>query len=438
MYFKARQSMHIKSLNEGTHHSIKLQRAWNKYGAENFEWETIEVIQNVVGLEPKEFVNTLLLPRETFYIKYYNAATEDGYNICLIAGSSLGLKRTPEQREKMKVAQQLHWQDVSERLKMSEIVKTRYEDPDYRMRFSLSQQLRWEDEEQRIKMSEVRKSFYVENPDAARQHSEDLITYWSDLTKREEQSERLSQFHIDNPDAGAEQGQRMQAYYEQHPEARDEMRDIKNAYHDTTPQAAEDARERAKLQFSDPAAREAASERALAFYNSPDQIFQRNSRDVIIRSKLLEGMTIREIAADIHVSAQIITPIRQGLVAEGLLSNKVSETTKERMRKPKSEEHRQNISLGQKGHEVSNETRERIRESSHKQFANPEARQVARDNTIAFNNSPEQVAKREQRDAPIRKMLEAGYKQLDIIKALHVSSRTITNVKNSMKTSMTG
>lgn len=39
MNFKNRKSQHLSELRKGTHHSHKLQRAFNKYGEDNFNWQ---------------------------------------------------------------------------------------------------------------------------------------------------------------------------------------------------------------------------------------------------------------------------------------------------------------------------------------------------------------------------------------------------------------
>lgn len=63
-----RWRQHISLLNNNKHHSIKLQRAWNKYGQDNFEFEIIE-----------ECDVEKLLYLEQFYIDKYKAYFE-GYN----------------------------------------------------------------------------------------------------------------------------------------------------------------------------------------------------------------------------------------------------------------------------------------------------------------------------------------------------------------------
>jgi group I intron endonuclease len=63
-----RWKQHIYELNKNNHHSIKLQRAWNKYGKDNFKFEVIE-----------ECDIDRLLYLEQYYIDKYKSYFE-GYN----------------------------------------------------------------------------------------------------------------------------------------------------------------------------------------------------------------------------------------------------------------------------------------------------------------------------------------------------------------------
>lgn len=73
---KNRWNGHKNLLNKGTHGNIILQRAWNKYSKHSFEFSIIEK-------------TTDLIPREQFYIDYYQSFKRKyGYNISRIAGSS--------------------------------------------------------------------------------------------------------------------------------------------------------------------------------------------------------------------------------------------------------------------------------------------------------------------------------------------------------------
>lgn len=49
-----RWKQHINTLKNKTHHSYHLQRAWNKYGDENFKFEIVEVVYNEDILTVKE------------------------------------------------------------------------------------------------------------------------------------------------------------------------------------------------------------------------------------------------------------------------------------------------------------------------------------------------------------------------------------------------
>jgi group I intron endonuclease len=86
--FRKRKNTHLSNLRTKTHHSPKLQNAWNKYGEEAFEFLILE--------EVKDGVN--LLEREQWWI----TETPSQYNVCLIAGNCSG--RTVSDITKAKIA----------------------------------------------------------------------------------------------------------------------------------------------------------------------------------------------------------------------------------------------------------------------------------------------------------------------------------------------
>lgn len=89
VYIKNRWALHIKSLSNKKHHSIHLQRHVNKYGINDLEFSILEVCNKVD-----------LLNREQFYINNLNPE----FNICKIAGSSFGVKRSDKTKEKIRQA----------------------------------------------------------------------------------------------------------------------------------------------------------------------------------------------------------------------------------------------------------------------------------------------------------------------------------------------
>lgn len=88
--FKNRWDKHKKDLKNNKHHSIHLQRAWNKYGEENFLFEVLEYVQDVNDL----------IQIEQYYLDWMETwKEENGYNICSTAGSTLGIKLSVEIRK---------------------------------------------------------------------------------------------------------------------------------------------------------------------------------------------------------------------------------------------------------------------------------------------------------------------------------------------------
>jgi len=100
---------HRIMLKNNSHHSKKLQRAYNKYGKENFLFELLEEcsIDDLISRE-QYYLNTLLYANE-----YINKTSKKfmslGYNIKPIAGKgSRGLKHTKESIEKMLKSKELY------------------------------------------------------------------------------------------------------------------------------------------------------------------------------------------------------------------------------------------------------------------------------------------------------------------------------------------
>ena len=86
--FKSRFQEHKKLLKKGNHHSIKLQRAWNKYGKDSFSFNIIEIVS-------KDNCRN----REQFYFDTMNPE----YNMSLNAFTS-EIEYTKEFREKLSKA----------------------------------------------------------------------------------------------------------------------------------------------------------------------------------------------------------------------------------------------------------------------------------------------------------------------------------------------
>lgn len=87
--YARRKRRHFDDLKSNQHHSIILQRAYNKYGADAFrifELEAFAFISKEKTLEREQHYLDLLKPK---------------YNIAKIAGSNLGLTRSEEFKQRM-------------------------------------------------------------------------------------------------------------------------------------------------------------------------------------------------------------------------------------------------------------------------------------------------------------------------------------------------
>lgn len=83
-----RFSEHKTSLSRKANANAKLQMAWNKYGADAFVFDVVEVV-----VDKRD-----LICREQHWIDALRSAAPDLYNISPTAGSSLGVKHSAETR----------------------------------------------------------------------------------------------------------------------------------------------------------------------------------------------------------------------------------------------------------------------------------------------------------------------------------------------------
>lgn len=84
VWFDHRWRIHKSELNRNIHKNRYLQRAWNKYGHEAFEFEILERCnkENLIAIEQ-------------FWIDWTNSKNPQiGFNLSPIAGSQLGYKHT--------------------------------------------------------------------------------------------------------------------------------------------------------------------------------------------------------------------------------------------------------------------------------------------------------------------------------------------------------
>lgn len=91
MNLRVRRKSHFGLLQRNEHKNPKLQAAFSKYGPESFRFEILELV----------LVPEMLTAREQHYLDTRKPFGKHGFNLAPRADSHLGMKRTPESRERM-------------------------------------------------------------------------------------------------------------------------------------------------------------------------------------------------------------------------------------------------------------------------------------------------------------------------------------------------
>ncbi len=89
-----RRQQHLADLRASRHVNRHLQNAWNKHGEAAFVFSVIELV-----------LSSFLLEREQYWLdKRKSYDQKKGFNISPTAGSSIGIKRSAETREKVRAS----------------------------------------------------------------------------------------------------------------------------------------------------------------------------------------------------------------------------------------------------------------------------------------------------------------------------------------------
>lgn len=165
---------HRNQLRRGVHHSILLQRAWNKYGEYEFEFNILLKCSPETCIENEQkFINELNACSPLF-----------GYNIRPVAGSPRGLKLSETSRNKISESLKTYFSNPLERQRLTDQMKKAWSNPCLRERMAKAIREGQDKPEIRLKM----------------RNSQNRI--WADPVKRKEQSERAKR-QFGTPEAKA-------------------------------------------------------------------------------------------------------------------------------------------------------------------------------------------------------------------------------------------
>jgi len=173
--FTRRWWQHRQELRDNIHHSPRLQNAWNKYGAEAFEFEIVELVLN----------RNQLMEREQYWLDYYDSSNkEKGYNIVQIVTSPmLGRKHTEETKKLMSLAHLGKKQSPEHIKNAAESHRGKIRTEEQRKHCGRV----WTDE-QKKKQSEILEKYWIENPpsDIMRQTGKEAsFKRWAKVKKME-------------------------------------------------------------------------------------------------------------------------------------------------------------------------------------------------------------------------------------------------------------
>lgn len=139
---------HRKSLNGNYHRNRFLQRAWDKYGEDAFDFSVLELVEN----------KNDLIPREQVYLdEAFSPGKIRPYNICSVAGSLLGTKRTAESRARMSAATKGRIISAEARAKMSAKMKGRIRTKEHQDKLNMARIGFRHTEESKAKVSASKK-----------------------------------------------------------------------------------------------------------------------------------------------------------------------------------------------------------------------------------------------------------------------------------------
>lgn len=98
---------HIQELRDGIHVNAHLQRSWDKYGADNFKFNIIEICEEAD-----------LLEKEKYWIKFYDSF-RNRYNQTEGGEGCLGYSHDSDTKEKMKKIKTEQFKDIKNRERLS-------------------------------------------------------------------------------------------------------------------------------------------------------------------------------------------------------------------------------------------------------------------------------------------------------------------------------
>lgn len=114
---RRRKNDHFSALRRNEHRNSHLQRSWDRYGSDTFVFEVVELV-----------LEMNCTAREQYWLDNLNPFGRKGFNICYVAGSTLGTKMPPEAVERSSLARRkprgkFHTPESKEKIRQARLGK---------------------------------------------------------------------------------------------------------------------------------------------------------------------------------------------------------------------------------------------------------------------------------------------------------------------------
>lgn len=149
VYIERRWSQHKHELRSDKHHSPHLQNAWNKYGADYFTFNIIEIVEDISKL--------LYYEQIWLDIVFQSLERDEIYNVAITAGSSLGIKRSDAYKQKISAARKGKTLSDEAKAKLSAAKKGKTHSDEAKSKMSAAKKGKKHSDETKAKMSAAKK-----------------------------------------------------------------------------------------------------------------------------------------------------------------------------------------------------------------------------------------------------------------------------------------
>lgn len=113
---RVRFNYHKAAPGKGEHSSPHFQNSFDKWGTDAFIFEAIHIFDKSIWGSSEQEIKKILELEEQKWIDAYDAANkEKGYNMCSVAGSTLGLRHIEETKEFISECSRKSWETTREK-----------------------------------------------------------------------------------------------------------------------------------------------------------------------------------------------------------------------------------------------------------------------------------------------------------------------------------